>query len=84
MSTTGSTHQCSCQPFSCGVFLVLVMSSLLCGVNWFGFTALEVSLPNSTKNVFDCAHYAVWILLPVVGWVVESWLGRYRAIMAGL
>ena len=84
MSTTGSTHQCLCQPFSHGILLVLVMSSLLCGAHWFGVTALEVSLPNSTKNVFDCAYYALWILLPVVGWVAESWLRRYRAIMVGL
>ena len=36
------------------------------------------------KLPLDYVHVALFVLLPVTGWVAESWLGRYRAIAVGL
>ena len=74
-----------CQlPFSRGAILVLLSSTLLYTVHWLVYDSIRLSLPNYLRVGFDCAHYALWVLLPVTGWVAESWLGRYRAIFAGL
>ena len=33
---------------------------------------------------FDFVLYAGFLLLPVTGWVAETWIGRYQAIIAGM
>ena len=48
------------------------------------YDSIKLSLPDYLRVGFDCAHYALWVLLPVTGWVGESWLGRYQAIVVGL
>ena len=48
------------------------------------YYSIKLSLPKYLRFGFDCAHYALWVLLPVTGWVAESWLGRYKVILAGL
>ena len=25
---------------------------------------------------YECVHYALWLVIPVAGWVAETWLGR--------
>ena len=73
---------CSC---SRGAALVLVMSGLLYAVHWFLLSAISQTLSDhDLKLVLDNLHVAFWVLLPVTGWVAESWLGRYRAIVVGL
>ena len=75
---------CYYQFLSQGAILVLVMSGLLYAVHWFLYAAIALSLPDTLKTVVEYVHVAFWVLLPVIGWVAESWLGRYRAIVVGL
>ena len=73
-----------CRLFSRGTTLVLLMSGLLYAVHWFLYEAIAFSLPDNLKFILDYVHIILWILLPVTGWVAESLLGRYRAIVVGL
>ena len=75
---------CYYQFFSRGTALVLLMSGLLYAIHWFLYAAISLILPDELKRPLDYAHVVSWVLLPVTGWVAESWLGRYRAIVIGL
>ena len=47
-------------------------------MHWFVYYSIKVSLRLSILSFWlDCVHYALWVLLPMTGWVDESWLGRY-------
>ena len=73
-----------CQPFPRSTLLVLVMSGLMYAVRGFVFYAIEFSLKGTHRTILDCTYYAFFVLLPLTGWVAESWLGRYWAILVGL
>ena len=63
---------------------MLVMSGLLYATHRLMYLAIILSLPDNLKIVIECVYVTLWILLPGTGWVAESWLGRYRAIVVGL
>ena len=48
------------------------------------FSAFEFGLTRLLRIVAVCASIGLCVLLPVTGWVAESWLGRYPAILVGL
>ena len=70
--------------FSRGALLVLISSGLIYLVHWFVYKAICISLPDNLRFILDCIRPALYIMLPVAGWLAESWLGRYRAIVVGL
>ena len=63
---------------------MLLMSGLLYAVQRLEFAAIFVSLPDNLNIAVRDILIALYVLLPVTGWVAESWLGRYRAIFVGL
>ena len=63
---------------------MLLMTGLLYATHWFLYSAIAFSFSDNLKLSLDYVHVALFVLLPVTGWVAESWLGRYRAIAVGL
>ena len=57
--------------------LVLVWNALVYASNSYLYNSLGLALPNKFHIAFDCAHFALWLLLPVTGWVAEAQLGRH-------
>ena len=78
-----------CKPFSRAILLLLVWSGLISFAT-FGFKTIlirmtwKISYPNYEFAKILPSFYTVpLILLPVAGWVGDSLLGRYRAIVVG-
>ena len=65
-----------CKPFPRGTILVLLMSSLLYTVHWFLYYSITVTLPGHYQFIIVYVHPACYILLPVTGWLGESWLSE--------
>ena len=84
MATTGVFFKQYCQPFPRGTLLVLIMSGLLYAVHWLVYSAIDLCFTGTLRITLDFTHCALWMWLPVTGWVAESWLGRYWAIVVGL
>ena len=63
---------------------MLLMGGLLNAAYWLIYSAIALSIPDNLKFVLNYVLVTLWVLLPVTGWVAESWLGRYRAIAVGL
>ena len=77
--------KCHCsRSISRGTVLVLVMSCLLYTVQWFSYSAIYFELDTNLQFGFHFLHAGLWMILPLTGWIAESWLGRYKAIIMGL
>ena len=63
---------------------MLLMSGLLYAVHRFVYSAISHILPHNLKIALEYVEMALFVFLPVTGWLAESWLGRYRAIVVGL
>ena len=76
-----------CQPFPRGLLLLLAWNMLMSFYCEFminvSFELLAASLSSELKGWLIIPFSALCVLLPVVGWVGDSLLGRYRAIIAG-
>ena len=50
-----------------------------CSILAIMYLAIALSIPDNLKFILKYVLVTLWVLLPVTGWVAESWLGRYRA-----
>ena len=69
----------SFKPVSKGILLLLVWSILLSAAGGFIVTTTTRIFSLMTKQVMMWT--GPWVLLPVAGWMGDSFLGRYRAIV---
>ena len=72
----------SFKPVSKGILLLLVGSILLSAAGGFILTTTKrIFFPMTKQNI---VWIALWVLLPVAGWMGDSLFGRYRAIIVGV
>ena len=87
MYYTMATRRCSsryCQSFSRGTLLVLAWRLLIVIGRYYGSMMFPLLLlPYHLEKGLYYASICLWVLLPVAGWLGDSLLGRYRAIIAG-
>ena len=72
----------SFKPVSKGILLLLVWSILLTAAGGFIVSTTTRIFFLTTKQVMMWT--GPWVLLPVAGWMGDSFLGRYRAIVVGV
>ena len=72
----------SFKPVSKGILLLLVWSILLSAASGFILTTTTQIVFQLTKQI--TVWIGLWVLLPVAGWMGDSFLGRYRAIVVGV
>ena len=77
------------KPVSKGIPLLLAWEVLLSVSIAFTINVFVVLLSSDNNKDLQLYLYyyiwsAVWVLLPVAGWMGDSYLGRYRAITAGV
>ena len=74
-----------CQPFPHGLLLLMAWNMVISSSNKFMINAsFELLHTNTTELKGWLILFGVLcVLLPVVGWVGDSLLGRYRVIIAG-
>ena len=65
-----------------GILLLLVWSILLSAAGGFIVTTITQIVFLLTNQIM--AWIGLWVLLPVAGWMGDSFLGRYRAIVVGV
>ena len=46
--------------------------------------AIDLCFTGTFRIILDFTHCTLCMLLSMTGWVAESWLGSYRAIVVGL
>ena len=74
-----NTKYQSFKPVSKGILLLIVWSILQTAAGGFIVTTTTRIFFLVTKQVMMWT--GPWVLLPVAGWIADSFLGRYRAIV---
>ena len=73
-----------CKCFSNGIMLLLVWSILLHVAAGFITIVIQLLLWDIKQQYILIVWSGLWVLLPVAGWMGDSFLGRYRAITVGV
>ena len=61
---------------------MLLMSCLLYTVHWLLYSAVALTLGSEDLQLaFRYIHTAISVLLPVIGWVAESWLDDIELLL---
>ena len=76
-------------PSSCSAILVLIWDALMYSQVLFlryftGTTYGNDYLPVVASIVFDVCYFLVFLSFPLVGLLADVWIGRYKAITAGI
>ena len=71
--------------FSHGTLLVFLWNILSYTVFFFTFAAIQLlpSIPNDVQFELLIASGSLLLLMPVAGWLGDTWIGRYRVIISG-
>ena len=73
--------QCS---FSHGTLLVLVWAALSYGSSYYTPYVIELlPIPHEVRFGLKVICNSLILLMPVLGWLGDAWIGRYRIIMCG-
>ena len=77
--------KCKCfKSVSNGIVLLLVWSILLSAAGGFILIVTQQLFLNNKQEYINILWSGLWVLLPVAGWMGDSFLGRYRAIIVGV
>ena len=75
------TKRCS---FSHGTLLVLVWAVLSYAAFYHTLAAIPLlPIPNEVQFGLKIVYGFLMLLMPVVGWLGDTWIGRYRVIISG-
>ena len=81
--TMPTRHNC-CKPFSRSIFLLLTWTMLLTTfVSIYVYIRFDINISAEVSHYLSYITTVLWALMPVAGWVGDSLLGRYRAIIIG-
>ena len=73
-----------CKPFSKSILLLLVWTVLLRVTIGLLITDFQLLFMDHTPPYILIMYSVLWVMLPVAGWMGDSYLGRYRAIVVGV
>ena len=78
-------QKCKCfKSVSSGILLLLVWSILLSAAGGSIITVTQLLFLDNNQQYILVLWSGLWVLLPVAGWMGDSFLGRYRAIIVGV
>ena len=77
--------KCKCfKSVSSGILLLLVWTMLLSAAGGSIIIVVRLLLLDNHLQYILIVWSGMWVLLPVAGWMGDSYLGRYRAIIVGV
>ena len=84
MATRSTSNSLCCRSFPRGTLLLLAWNALLNATQWFRYLSLYLAIESDLQVFIFVAYHALCLLLPLIGWVAELWMGRYRAVIASI